>query len=94
MVALKEKLDGAGRWLARLYISTLALTILAFPFIFGVGFIFLAALVADALGLQHFGLLSLGLFAAFCFLSLLFFSVYAWPHISPVIAKVTDQLKE
>ena len=94
MVALKEKLDRAGRWLARLYISTLALTIFAFPLIFAAGFIFLAAIVADALGLQHFGLLSLGLFAAFCFLSLLFFSVYAWPHISPVTAKVTDQLKE
>ena len=93
MDAVREKLDSAGRWAARLYISTLALTVLVFPFIFGAGFIFGAAFACDALGLQHFGIISLGVFAVGCFLALLFFSAYAWPHISPVVSKAFDQLK-
>ena len=84
-------LDRAGRWVAELYITTLVLVVFAFPFIFCAGPIFLAAWLLDV-GSGRLGLF--GAFLVFWFFALLFFSVFAWPHISPRIGKALDELSK
>jgi hypothetical protein len=87
---MKETFNRAGKWLARLYIGFVSLVVFMFPLVFGAGFIFLTAWTADAL-LPH-SLLVLAFVAVFCLFGLVFFSAFAWPHISPVVDKLLDVL--
>jgi hypothetical protein len=91
---MKEKLDRAGRWVADLYISTLAIAVLVFPFIFCGGLILLSAWLSDRAGFSHLvGLVGLGVFVLFWFFALLVFSAFEWPHISPHVDKALDALR-
>ena len=71
-----------------MYIGPLGLTVWAFPAIFVVGFTFLAAFILDAVGVGRIGIAALALFIVLWFAAFLFFSAFAWPHISPTIDKI------
>jgi hypothetical protein len=94
--ALVAALVKAGKQTARLYIELLYLGIVVFPFIFCGGLIYVAALIADmiggGLGLD-LGIAGLILFAGVSFIFLIFFSVFACPHISSEIDKALDTLQ-
>ncbi|HUI13125.1 MAG TPA: hypothetical protein VL048_06615 [Xanthobacteraceae bacterium] len=90
---IKATLSKAGKETARLYIEILYLGILVFPVIFCRGSIFVMAMIADGIGLGHFGLLGLLIFVCFSFIAVAFFSIFAWPHISPEVGKALDTLR-
>lgn len=89
---IKAALAKAGKGTARLYISTLWLVIFVFPLIFCGGFIFAGAMIADGLGVGHLGLTGLFLFVGASLLGVLFFSVFAWPHVSSEVGRALDAL--
>jgi hypothetical protein len=90
---IKATLAKAGKVTAWLYVSTLCLSILIFPLIFCGGLIYIAAMIVDGVGFGHFGIAGLLLFFGASFLALLFFSIFAWPHISPVVGKALAVLR-
>jgi hypothetical protein len=92
---MKRALEAAGLTVAKAYFGLLLTIVYAFPVIFVGGLLWLLAYVLDHAGLtQPFGAAGLIGYLVFCFVAALFFSVYAWPHVSPVIDKVMDQLGE
>jgi hypothetical protein len=92
---MKRALEAFGLAVAKAYFGFLLTIVYAFPIIFVGGFLALLAYVLDHAGLSRLlGLSGLIAYLVFSFVAALFFSVYAWPHVSPVIDKVMDQLGE
>lgn len=88
-----KALEAVGRNVAKFYLGLLALAVLAYPFIFVLAAIALLAFIFDHIGLSRLlGFPGLLVFVVISFGMALFFSVYVWPHISPVTGKVFDQL--
>jgi hypothetical protein len=92
---MKCALEAFGQTVAKGYLGLLLLTVFSYPLIFVGGFLTLVAYVLDHAGLSRLlGLSGLIAYLVFSFVTAMFFSVYAWPHVSPVIGKVMDQLGE
>jgi hypothetical protein len=92
---MKRALEAFGLNVAKAYLGFLLCIVYAFPVIFVGGLLWLLAYVLDHSGLtQPLGAAGLIGYLVFCFVTGLFFSVYASPHASPVISKVMDQLGE
>jgi hypothetical protein len=82
---MKRALEAFGLTVAKTYLGSLV--------IFVGGLLWLLAYVLDHVGLsQPLGAAGLIGYLVFCFVAALFFLVYAWPHVSPVVGKVLDQL--
>ena len=92
---MKRALEAFGQTVAKGYLGLLLLTVFSYPLIFVGGFLTLVAYFLDNAGLSRLlGLSGLIGYLVFSFVTALFFSVYTWPHVSPVIDKVMEQLGE
>jgi hypothetical protein len=92
---MKRALEAFSRTVAQAYLATLMLITYAFPVIFVFAAWVVLGIIIDSLELSRAlgkGVL-IGLFVI-GFGMALFFSVYVWPRVSPMIGKVMDALGE